>query len=232
MATKKATTKKLNDPAPARVPQRSVVIDAAHCWLERTNPLVGVSIRTAQGIFDAARSGDTQRLHWLFQEIEAANPVLFTCIDRRQSAIAGFQLKVSALPSMEGELADEQKDAVESFLAGIENFTEMLEHLDTAFFRGFALAQPIWEEDGSVHEVRLHNSWEFLVHDGVLYHNPECNGFTRSASPCADAGLIGIQRNRAIDYPALSIHIRHAVGERDWGRLLERYAIPDRKSVV
>ena len=226
MATKKATTKKLNDPAPARVPQRSVVIDAAHCWLERTNPLVGVSIRTAQGIFDAARSGDTQRLHWLFQEIEAANPVLFTCIDRRQSAIAGFQLKVSALPSMEGELADEQKDAVESFLADIENFTEMLEHLDTAFFRGFALAQPIWEEDGSVHEVRLHNSWEFLVHDGVLYHNPECNGFTRSAIPCADAGLIGVQRNRAIDYPALSIHIRHAVGERDWGRLLERYAIP------
>ena len=226
MATKKATTKKLNDPAPARVPQRSVVIDAAHCWLERTNPLVGVSIRTAQGIFDAARSGDTQRLHWLFQEIEAANPVLFTCIDRRQSAIAGFQLKVSALPSMEGELADEQKDAVESFLADIENFTEMLEHLDTAFFRGFALAQPIWEEDGSVHEVRLHNSWEFLVHDGVLYHNPECNGFTRAAVPCADAGLIGVQRNRAIDYPALSIHIRHAVGERDWGRLLERYAIP------
>ena len=226
MATKKATTKELNDAAPARVPQRPVVIDAAHCWMERTNPLIGVSIRTAQGIFDAARSGDTQRLHWLFQEIEAANPVLFTCIDRRQSAIAGFQLKVSALPSMEGELADEQKDAVESFLAGIENFTELLEHLDTAFFRGFALAQPIWEEDGSVHEVRLHNSWEFLVHDGVLYHNPDCNGFTRAAVPCADAGLIGIQRRRAIDYPALAIHIRHAVSERDWGRFLERYALP------
>ena len=211
---------------PARVPQRPVVVDAAHCWLERTNPLVGVSIRTAQNIFDCARSGDTQRLHWLFQEIEAANPMLFTCIDRRQSAIAGFQLKVSALPSMEGGLADEQKDAAESFLAGIENLTEMLEHLDSAFFRGFALAQPIWEEDGSVHEVQLHNSWEFLVHDGVLYHNPDCNGFTRAAVPCADAGLIGIQRRRAIDYPALSIHIRHAVSERDWGRFLERYALP------
>ena len=226
MATKKATTKKLNDAAPTRVPQRPVVIDAAHCWMERTNPLVGVSIRTAQGIFDAARAGDTQRLHWLFQEIEAANPVLFTCIDRRQSAIAGFQVKVSALPSMEGDLADEQKDAVESFISGIENFTEMLEHLDTAFFRGFALAQPIWEEDGTVREIRLHNSWEFLVHDGVLYHNPECNGFTRAAVPCADAGLVGIQRRRAIDYPALAIHIRHAVSERDWGRFLERYALP------
>ena len=226
MATKKGKGAGVVSGGVARVPQRPVVVDAAHCWLERTNPLVGVSIRTAQNIFDCARSGDTQRLHWLFQEIEAANPMLFTCIDRRQSAIAGFQLKVSALPSMEGSLADEQKDAVESFLAGIGNFTEMLEHLDSAFFRGFALAQPIWEEDGSVHEVQLHNSWEFLVHDGVLYHNPDCNGFTRAAVSCADAGLIGIQRRRAIDYPALSIHIRHAVSERDWGRFLERYALP------
>ena len=32
----------------ARVPVRPVVVDAAHCWLERTNPLIGVSIRTAQ----------------------------------------------------------------------------------------------------------------------------------------------------------------------------------------
>jgi phage gp29-like protein len=211
---------------PARVPERPVRVDAAHSWLERTNPLVGLSIRTAQNIFDCARAGDTQRLHGIFQEIEAANPILFTCIDRRQSAIAGFRLKVSALPSAEGALADEQKDAVETFLAGIENFTETLEHLDTAFFRGFALAQPIWEENGSVREIALHNSWEFLVHDGVLYHNPECDGFTRSAVPCADAGLIGVQRRRAIDYPALSIHIRHAVSERDWGRFLERYALP------
>ena len=211
---------------PAKPPVRQVVVDAAHCWLERTNPLIGVSIRTAQNIWDAARGGDTQRLHWLFQEIEAANPILFTCIDRRQSAIAGFQLKVTALPSADQTLADEQKDAVETFLAGIENLTEALEHLDTAFFRGFALCQPIWEEDGSVREIRLHNSWEFLVHDGVLYHNPECNGFSRSAVSCADAGLIGIQRRRAIDYPALSIHIRHAVSERDWGRFLERYALP------
>ena len=223
MATKK--TGKDNS-TPARVPTRPVVLDAAHCWLERTNPLAGVSIRTAQNIWDAARGGDTQRLHWLFNEIERANPILFTCIERRQAAIAGFQLKVSVLPSMEGSLADEQKDAVESFIAGIENFTEMLEHLDSAFFRGFALAQPIWEEDATVREIQLHNSWEFLVHDGVLYHNPECNGFSSSAVSCADAGLIGIQRSRAIDYPALSIHIRHAVSERDWGRFLERYALP------
>ena len=226
MAKARTTRRAAAKAAPARVPDRTVKVDAAHCWLERSNPLAGLSIRAAQSVFDAARSGDTQRLHWIFQEIEASNPLLFTCIERRQSAIAGFQWKVSSLPSMEGMLADDQKDAVDTFIAGIGNFTEMLEHLDTAFFRGFALAQPVWESDGSVREVRLHNSWEFLSHDGELYHNPECDGFSRSAVPCADAGLIGVQRRRAIDYPALSIHIRHAVSERDWGRFLERYALP------
>ena len=181
MATRKKLAKEVNGAArPARVPVRKAELDAAHCWLERTNPVSGLSIRTAQSIFDAARSGDTQRLHWLFHEIESSNPILFTCIERRQSAVAGFQLKVSALPSMDGSLADEQKDAVESFIAGIEN----------------------------------------------LYHNPECDGWSHHCVPCADAGLIGIQRRRAIDYPALSIHIRHAVSERDWGRFLERYALP------
>ena len=226
MAKARTTRRAAAKAAPARVPDRTVKVDAAHCWLERSNPLAGLSIRAAQSVFDAARSGDTQRLHWIFQEIEASNPLLFTCIERRQSAIAGFQWKVSPLPSMEGMLADDQKDAVDTFIAGIGNFTEMLEHLDTAFFRGFALAQPVWETDGTVREVRLHNSWEFLSHDGELYHNPECDGFSRSAVPCADAGLIGVQRRRAIDYPALSIHIRHAVSERDWGRFLERYALP------
>lgn len=208
------------------MPERKPALDAAHCWLERSNPLSGLSIRSAQAIFDAARAGDTQRLHWMFQEIEAANPILFTCVERRQSAISCFVPKVSALPSMEGSLADEQKDAVETFLSNIENFTDLLEHLDSAFFRGFALAQPVWEADNSVHEVVLHNSWEFLVHEGALYHNPDCDGWSRSCVNCEDAGLIGIQRRRAIDYPALAIHIRHAVSERDWGRFLERYALP------
>jgi len=224
MATRKTTAKAVKPPA--RVPARTVQLDAAHCWLERSNPLAGLSVRAAQSIFDCARAGDTQRLHWLFQEIEAANPLLFTCVERRQSAVAGFRTAVSALPSMDGALAEEQKDAVETFLSGIGNFTELLEHLETAFFRGFALAQPVWESDGAVREVALHNSWEFLVHDGELYHNPECDGWTRNCVSCADAGLIGVQRRRAIDYPALSVHVRHAVSERYWGKFIERYALP------
>lgn len=214
------------DTTPARVPNQKPSSDAAKCWLEKTNPLVGLSIRTAQAIFDAARAGDTQRLHWLFQEIEAVNPALFTCIERRESAVANFQWSVTSRPESDQTLADEQQDAVKRFIGGIDNFARLLAHLESAFFRGFAFAQPIWEEDDSVREIVLHNSWEFLSKDGILYHNPNCDGFTRSAVDCTNAGLVGLTHPRAVDYPALALHIRHAVGSRDWGRFLERYALP------
>jgi len=228
MAVKKAKVRGEGEAkgVPARVPERVIGRDAATCWLERTNPLIGLSIRTAQNIFDCARAGDTQKLHWIFQEIEASNPVLMTCIERRSAAIANFQWNVTPRPEADQTLAEEQQDAVRALVSGIRNFTELLEHLDSSFFRGFALAQPIWEDDGFVREIALHNSWEFVRHDGILYHCPECNGWTPGCVDCTDARLIGVERRRAIDYPALSIHIRHAVGTRDWGRFLERYALP------
>ena len=212
---------------PARVPERPLRTNDADCWLSRTNPLVGVSIRTAQAIFDAARAGDTQRLHWLYQEIEAKDPVLMTCIERRSAAIANFTWNVSARPNADKVLAEEQQAAALELIGNITNFTELLEHLDSSFFRGFALAQPVWNADGkTLGTVELHDSWEFLKKDGVLYWNPGCNGFGRDAVDCRDAGLIGVERTRAIDYPALAIYLRHAVSERDWGRFLERYALP------
>ncbi len=200
--------------------------DAQVAWLERMNPLQGLSIRSAQGIFDAARDGDTQRLHWLFQETEASNPVLLTCVERRAAAVSGFGWRVNARAVQDGALAEEQREAVETFLSDIENLGEALEHLDLAFFRGFAHAQPVWEADGTVREIFLPDSWRFLRRDGVWYYNPKCTGFGPDAVDCSDARLVTVVRRRPIDYPALSINIRSAIGERDWGRFLERHALP------
>ena len=199
---------------------------AAQAWLERWNPLQGMSIREAQNIFDAARGGDTQRLHWIFQEIESTNPVLLVCVERRSSAIANFQWRVSENAASDGALSGEQKDAVERLLNGVENFTDALEHLDLAFFRGFAHAQPVWESDGTVREVQLLDSWKFVRQGSAWFYNPACTGLAPDMQPTDRCGLMTVVRRRPIDYPALSIHIRHAIGSRDWGRFLERYALP------
>ena len=196
-------------------------------WLERTNPLRGLSISRATSMFDAARVWGSPRLQYAYNEIEATDPVLMTCVERRQSALSGLGYRFVASSSEDETLANEQRDALDKFVNGIENFSEVLEHMDLAFFRGFAHAQPIWEGD-TVRRVNILDSWNFLRNDaGEWLWNPACHETTGGLEPIGpDARLVSLFRRRAIDYPALMIYIRHALGDRDWGRFIERYAIP------
>ena len=196
-------------------------------WLERTNPLRGLSISRATSMFDSARVWGSPRLQYAYNEIEATDPVLMTCVERRQSALAGLDYRFVASSSEDETLANEQRDALDRFVSGIENFSEVLEHMDLAFFRGFSHVQPIW--DGTkVQHVNLLDSWNFLRNDeGQWLWNPACHETTGGLEPIGpDARLVSLVRKRAIDYPAIVIYIRHALGDRDWGRFIERYAIP------
>ena len=196
-------------------------------WLERTNPLRGLSISRATSMFDSARVWGSPRLQYAYNEIEATDPVLMTCVERRQSALTGLDYRFVASSSEDETLANEQRDALDRFVSGIENFSEVLEHMDLAFFRGFSHVQPIW--DGTkVQHVNLLDSWNFLRNDeGQWLWNPACHETTGGLEPIGpDARLVSLVRKRAIDYPAIIIYIRHALGDRDWGRFIERYAIP------
>lgn len=196
-------------------------------WLERTNPLRGLSISRATSMFDAARVWGSPRLQYAYNEIEATDPVLMTCVERRQSALSGLDYRFVASSSADETLADEQRDALDKFANGIENFSEALEHMDLAFFRGFSHVQPIWDGP-KVQHVNLLDSWNFLRNDaGQWLWNPACHETTGGLEPIGpDAQLVSLVRRRAIDYPAIVIYIRHALGDRDWGRFIERYAIP------
>ena len=209
--------------------------NATIAWLERSNPLRGRTIAQANMIFDCARNGDTQRLHWMYQEIETQNPVLSMATTRRAGAAANFAWRVSERAAMDGSLSAEQKDAAERFFADIENLSDLFEHLDLALFRGFAHAQPIWEDyplSGSgavvprITHIELLDSWKFLKKDGEWLFNPACDGFSSNCVSCRDARLVTVERRRPVDVPALAIHLRAAVGSRDWGRFIERYALP------
>ncbi len=207
--------------------------NAASAWLERTNPLKGLSIRQAQSIYDLAKNGNYCQLHYIYHEIEAANPTLMTCVERRSSALAGLGWKASASASaLDATLADEQKRAIAELAESFTNLDETIEHLALAFFRGFGHARIVRALDGTPKAFDLLNSWNFAFDaaEKLWYWNPAC----KLSIPGKEAGLevvpeyelLSVVRPRAIDYPALAIHIRHALAERDWGRFLERYGIP------
>ncbi len=205
-------------------PKRS----AATAWLERVNPLQGLTITQAKNIFDVARAHGSPLLQKIYEEIELTDPVLMTCVERRQSALAGLGWRAVANASAADDAkAEDQRKALEAFANGIENLDEAIEHLDLAFFRGYSVCQPIWEGI-RVRRVNLLNSWNFLRgDDGRLMWNPECTLDPKGCEEITPAArIVQLKRRRAIDWPALSIYIRKYVGERDWGRFLERYGIP------
>ena len=205
-------------------PRRS----AATAWLERVNPLQGLTITQAKNIFDVARAHGSPLLQKIYEEIELTDPVLMTCVERRQSALAGLGWRAVANASAaDDDKAEEQRKALEAFANGIENLDEAIEHLDLAFFRGYSVCQPIWDGIG-VRRVNLLNSWNFLRgDDDRLMWNPECTLDPKGCEEITPAArVVQLKRRRAIDWPALSIYIRKYVGERDWGRFLERYGIP------
>ena len=207
-------------------------------WLEQTNPLKGLSISRAGSIYDMARKFGSPRLQYTYNEIEKTDPVVFVCCDRRESALAGLEWSFIPRAHADETLAQEQAEALTKFTDQIDNFSETLSHLDGAFFRGYAHAQPIWEGGGSgrggmsgtgakVSHINLLDSWNFLTDpDGNWYWNPACHETPSGLDTVEGAQLVSLTRRRSIDYPILFIYIRKALGERDYGRFIERHGIP------
>lgn len=200
-------------------------------WLDTVNPIRGLSISAAKSIFDSARKNGSALLQKIYSEIEDCDPTLMTCVDRRAAAIAGIGWQVNARASEKDQgLADAQREAVDAFLSGIENFEDALEHLDLAFFRGFSHVQPVWEADNTVRRINLLDSWNFLQekHTGKWYYNPEAStDLTGCEEITPEARLVTLTHRRPIDWPALIVYIRKALGEQDWGRYVERYGLPN-----
>lgn len=205
-------------------------------WIEITNPLTGLSLRQAQNIFDSARRGNYARIQYIYNEIEQSDHTLLTCVERRSAALAGLGWKIAA-NGADKVLADEQKQAITSLAENLDHFSRSIEHFGSAFFRGYAHAN-IWrDENGTPTSLEPLNSWNFCYDKltRTWFWNPDCllsdPGYG-NMKPIPKGELVSITRPRAIDYPALSIYIRHALAERDWGRFLERFGIPPVNAIM
>lgn len=198
----------------------------ARAWIERTNPLTRLSLRAAQGIYDTARGGGYTRLQYIYAEIEKTDPTLFTCVDRRLSALSALGWRVVA--NVEGAEAEAQKKKLEEMLDAAVGLSAAIEHMGLAFFRGYSFCEP-YMRDGRL-AFNCPPSWEFnRSPDGTWWHNPlviEGDAGGEGQTAFDPEAVVHIERVRAVDYPALALYLRHEVAEDEWGRFLERYGIP------
>ncbi len=206
--------------------------------IELINPLINLSVREAQAIFDQARAGCYARLHYIFSEMERSDPTLMVMADRRAAALSELDWSITRTDTRRHRAADEtlaqeQIAVLEEAIADCSNLPEALEHLGQGFFRGFGAVSPVLSADAlTVKSFELPDTWNFCWDRArqVWQWNPNATictpGVNSGLSDVPDAELVVITRRLFIDYPAMSIYLRAALGERDWGRFLERYGVP------
>ena len=207
-------------------------------WLAQINPLRDLTVEKAQQIFDAARRGNDVRLQCVYANMEEVDPTLLICAERRAGALIDLDwtIRPKAAARAKGfdqTLADEQAAFLEQAYGQAEerNLFPAIEHLASAFFRGHAHVQPKWSADGqSLLGFDLLDAWNVCrdVVTGLWHWNPEASETVDLATLPAipPRELVTLVRTRHVDYPAMAIYLRAALGERAWGRFLERYGVP------
>jgi phage gp29-like protein len=211
---------------------------AAQAWIQNVNPLRGLTVARAQQLYDSARRGDTVWLQWLYNEIEAIDPTLLVCVERRGGALVDLDwtIREKAARRVKGwdeELVKQQSEFLEAAFGAMEdaNLWDAVEHLSLGFFRGFSHVAPVWTFDGlGVERFDLLASWNFVrdIPTGTWLWNPRGHMFADmgSLTPIPDGELCSVVRPRHINYPALAIYLRAALGEKHWGKFVECYGIP------
>ena len=207
-------------------------------WLAQINPLRDLTVEKAQQIFDAARRGNDVRLQCVYANMEEVDPTLLICAERRAGALIDLDwtIRPKAAARAKGfdqTLADEQAAFLEQAYGQAEerNLFPAIEHLASAFFRGHAHVQPKWSADGQgLVGFDLLDAWNVCrdVVTGLWHWNPEASETVDLATLPAipPRELVTLVRTRHVDYPAMAIYLRAALGERAWGRFLERYGVP------
>lgn len=221
----------------ARPGRRGLGEKSEYCaWAETINPLRGLTEQKARDIFDDARRGIYADLTWLYQEIEAADPTLLACTERRESVVGASDWKIVACNpertrGYDQMLADDQAAFLrEAYGRADDSLSEVAEHLERGFFRGFAHARPVYGEgDATLEGFELYDPWNFAYDrlSGQWWWNPDATSlYSDNMTPVPEGELVSVVRQRHIDYPALLIFIRAALGEKKYGVWLERYGIP------
>lgn len=208
--------------------------------MEALNPLWNMDANRAQQMYDWARRGNYALLQMLYNEVENCDPTFLTCVTRRCSALSELDWKVVRSNERLTRGADEglvkaQIEFLETAIAKIDNLPDALEHFALSAFRGFSVVNTYFSSDGMPYHLECLDHWNICYNrarnewmwnpDASAYFEPDTNTDGKlTVLPKDD--VIVVTRKRQIDWPALMIFLRNAVGERDWGRFLETYGLP------
>lgn len=206
-------------------------VATANLWRDHYNPLRGLSIQRAVALLEEGERGAFADLQWTYRFIEMQDATLGALIERRTSAIQRLNWNIKTrenVPADKVQVATRQQAALKQAYDGIGNFSEALEFLVLASFRGFSHLEKVKSPDGRITELAPVDQW-FWVREGI-YGTWMLN---RDGKPGARQGeAVPLDRfvirevARPVNRVALVAFVRKGLSQKDWDAFIETYGIP------
>lgn len=201
-------------------------------WLDFTSPLDFLSVDVVRRAQNEATRGAYAQLQWLWEQLEPADSILATCVERRLGALKRIPWdirKKDGLSDAEDLLAEAQLRTVQDFANAIENLDEGIEALAQASFRHYRHIQLLETEAGAL-RLNLTENWNWARdgYAGEWQWNPAATyGLTRGLPlPVDRASIVTRICARPIDQPAMMLCLDRKNAKAQWLVYNGRYGTP------
>lgn len=201
-------------------------------WLDYTSPLDFISVDVVRRAQNEATRGAYAQLQWLWEQLEPADPILATCVERRLGALKRIPWdirKKDGLSDAEDLLAEAQLRTVQDFANAIENLDEGIEALAQASFRHYRHIQLLETEAGAL-RLNLTENWNWARdgYAGAWQWNPAATyGLTRGMPlPVDPTSIVTRVCARPIDQPAMMLCLDRKNAKAQWLVYNGRYGTP------
>lgn len=201
-------------------------------WLDYNDPLDCISVDLIQQATHDALRGAYAQLQWLWEQLEPADSILATCVERRLGALKRIPWdlrKKDNLNDAEDALADAQLRTLQDFANAIENLEEGIAALAQASFRHYRRLQ-LLETEGGALRLNITDNWNWCRdgYRGEWRWNPAATfGLTRGEElPVPEESIITRLCPRPIDQPAMMLCLDRKNAKAQWLVFNGRYGVP------
>lgn len=201
-------------------------------WLDNVHPLDFLCVEKVRTSLNDATRGAFCELQWLWEQLEPADAILATCVDRRATALRKIPwdvVKKSGLTDAEDLLAESQLRTVTDFCNALENLEEAIAAFGQASFRGYRHVQLYETEYGDLRfNVTDNWNWARDGYSGPWQWNPDATfGLTIGKPlPVDQESIISRVCPRPIDQPAMMLCLDRKNAKAQWLTYNGRYGVP------
>lgn len=201
-------------------------------WLDYCHPLDFISIDLIRRAQNDALRGAYAQLQWIWEQMEPADPVLATCVERRLGALVRIPwniVKKDGLNDAEDAIAEAQVRTLTDFAHALENLDEVIPALAQASFRHFRRVQLLETEYGDL-RLNVTDNWNWCRdgYCGGWQWNPAATfGLCRGERlPVPPESIITRLCPRPIDQPAMMLCLDRKNAKAQWLVFNGRYGTP------